>query len=157
MPCVFPMCGKLRDAAFGAAGTVEERIIELQRWKRKLVEKVVRASDGQDAAGDAAGAGGKGGAGAVDPDPNPIPDSASEGGATAAYDTTTGARGPHKPYPNPGLGTPAVKLTREDMLVLLRPQRRPPRALRAIPDSDHQGSGGATATDPNDARPSLSR
>ena len=157
MPCVFRVCGNLRNTAFGAAGTVEERIIKLQRWKRKLVEKVVRASDGQDAAGDAAGAGGEGGAGAVDPDPDLNPDSASEGGATAAHDTTIGGRGPCKPYPNPGLGTPAVKLTREDMLVLLRPQRRWPRALRASPDSDDQGSGGATAMDPNDARPSLSR
>ena len=157
MPCDFPVCVNLRDAAFGAAGTVEERIIKLQRWKRKLVEKVVRASDGQDSARDAADAGGEGGAGAVDPDPNPNPDSASEGGRTAAYDMTTGGWGPCKPYPDPGLGTPAVKLTREDMLVLLRPQRQRHRARRAIPDSDDQGSGGATATDATDARPSLSR
>ena len=139
---------------------MEERIIELQRWKRELVEKVVRASDGQDADGDASRAGGKGGTGAVDPDPDPDPDSASksgEGGDGAASDSAFGGRGPRKLYPNPGLGTPVVKLTREDLLVLLRPKRRRRMADGAGPDNDDLGSGGASATASKDARPTLSR
>ncbi len=48
------------SAPLGAAGSVEERIIELQAWKRGQIERVVRASGehGPEPAGGGAGPGG---------------------------------------------------------------------------------------------------